>query len=93
VSTDRAPKTDAIAIAEEEQRELARRVELPEGRIVEPAVVAGVDVSYAVESQRLTAAAVLVDLRRRTWRRGTTGMVANRPEPMGDEATTPPALS
>jgi deoxyribonuclease V len=51
-----------VAVAEERQRELARVVEIPRRRMVEPAMVAGVDVSYLPGSRRLSAAAVLVEL-------------------------------
>ena len=57
-----------LARAEEQQRELARRVEVPAGRVPEPRTVAGVDVSYVPGSLRVAAAAVVVE-------RGTDGTV------------------
>jgi deoxyribonuclease V len=51
-----------VARAEALQRELARRVEVPSGRVADPGTVAGVDVSYVPGSLRVAAAAVVVEL-------------------------------
>lgn len=55
----RWPRT--VEEAELVQRELAERVRVPSGTVPAPQLVAGLDVSYAKESERLAAAAVLVD--------------------------------
>lgn len=48
--------------AQRVQREVAGRVEIPAGPVSTPHTVAGLDVSYATGSDRITAAAVLVDV-------------------------------
>lgn len=50
------------AKAEQVQRELAARVRLPLVAVPAPATVAGLDISYATDSDRLVAAAVLVEV-------------------------------
>lgn len=55
----RWPRT--VEEAERVQRELAERVRIPSGTVPAPRLVAGLDVSYAKESERLAAAAVVVD--------------------------------
>lgn len=50
------------ADAERVQRELAARVRLPVVTVPAPATVAGLDVSYATGSERLVAAAVVVEI-------------------------------
>jgi len=50
-----------VARAEALQRELARRVEVPAGRVADPRTVAGVDVSYVPGSLRVAAAAVVTE--------------------------------
>lgn len=54
------PRTRADA--EQVQRELAARVRLPMGAVPAPATVAGLDVSYATNSDRMVAAAVVVEV-------------------------------
>jgi len=54
--------TVSIADAERVQRELAARVVVPAGRVPEPGVVVGLDVSYVVGSDRVAAAAVVVEV-------------------------------
>jgi deoxyribonuclease V len=49
------------ADAERIQRELAARVVVPQGPVIMPRVVVGLDVSYVVGSDRVAAAAVVVD--------------------------------
>jgi deoxyribonuclease V len=51
-----------VARAERDQLELAKMVELPDGRVPDPRTVAGVDVSYLPGSRRLAAGAVTVEL-------------------------------
>lgn len=51
----------SVADAERLQRELAARVVVPAGRVAAPRVVVGLDVSYVVGSDRVAAAAVVVD--------------------------------
>jgi deoxyribonuclease V len=62
---DDDPDDDRVAAAVEQQRRLARRVEVPAVRVPDPPTVTGVDVSYLPGSRRLAAAAVTVtvDLR------------------------------
>ncbi|HEV7759389.1 MAG TPA: endonuclease V [Acidimicrobiales bacterium] len=62
-----------VARAEALQRELARRVEVPPGRVADPRTVAGVDVSYVPGSPRVAAAAVMVEL----GDEGTDGVVVD----------------
>ncbi len=51
-----------VAEAEDIQRQLAGRVQIPTGAIPAPRTVAGLDVSYAGDSERMVAAAVVVDV-------------------------------
>lgn len=53
--------TPDLADAERIQRELAARVVVPRGPVIAPRVVVGLDVSYVVGSDRVAAAAVVVD--------------------------------
>ncbi len=53
----------SVADAEVAQRKLAERVRIPAGPIPSPRTVAGLDVSYAVDSERVVAAAVVADVR------------------------------
>jgi len=48
--------------AERVQREVAERVEIPTGPVPAPRTVAGLDVSYATDSDQIAAAGVLVDV-------------------------------
>ena len=54
--------TPTVAEAEEEQRRLAARVVIPAERVPWPRTVAGLDVSYEQGSDRVAAAAVVVDV-------------------------------
>jgi deoxyribonuclease V len=51
----------SVADAERRQRELAARVVVPTGPVPAPRTVAGLDVSYAVGSDRVAVVAVVVD--------------------------------
>jgi deoxyribonuclease V len=53
----------SVEEAQELQRHLASRVEVPAGRIPDPAIVAGLDISYAVGSDQAVATAVLVEVK------------------------------
>lgn len=55
----RAPRS--VEEAERIQREIARCVRIPSASVPAPRLVAGLDVSYAKESERMAAAAVVVD--------------------------------
>jgi deoxyribonuclease V len=48
--------------AERVQREVVERVEIPTGPVPSPRTVAGLDVSYATDSDRINAAGVLVNV-------------------------------
>jgi deoxyribonuclease V len=53
----------SVEEAWESQRRLASEVEVPVERIAEPRIVAGLDISYEVGSDRTVATAVLVDVK------------------------------
>lgn len=55
-------KAPTVADAEAEQRRLAARVVIPAGRVTDPHTVAGLDVSYEQGSDRIAAAAVVVEV-------------------------------
>ncbi len=52
----------SVAEAEVVQREVAARVRIPAGPVPAPRTVAGLDISYRTDSDRVAAAAVVVDL-------------------------------
>lgn len=58
----RSPTPRSVLDAERMQREIARQVAIPAGQVSHPRMVAGLDVSYARGSDRIAAAAVLVEL-------------------------------